>query len=106
MPFKRRYLGLISTRSKKLEEFDELAMEALEQRKRRYEEWETRKLNPAPPNNVQWLRSKPRSSPAPTESTMVAAYDRAGQRGIPLLRLPISSDPFPRHGGQKICQHG
>ena len=76
MPFKRGHFERIVACSEKLNEFDELARKALEERKRRYEEWAAWK--PKPPAPV-WLLTRQRNSPAPTESTAVAAYDHAGK---------------------------
>lgn len=76
IPFKRGHSERTIARSKKLEEFDQLATKALEERKRKYDEWKAWKPKPA---SSGWLRSKPRNSPTPMESTMVAAYDHAGK---------------------------
>jgi hypothetical protein len=78
MPFKRGHVERFSARSRKIDEFDEFARKALRKRKLRYEEWKAWKPKPAPPASVRLL-SRSRNSPAPTESTMVAAYERAGQ---------------------------
>jgi hypothetical protein len=74
-----------------LQEFDELARKALEARKLRYEEWKARKPKLVPPTAK--LLSKLRNPPAPTERTMLDAYNFAGQRSTTLLRLAIPSDP-------------
>ena len=78
MPFKRGHIERISARSRKLEEFDELARKALGERRLRYEGWQAWRSKPAPSSGVRFL-SKSKNTAAPTESTMVAAYDRAGQ---------------------------
>ena len=89
MPFQGSYFERIGARTGKLEEFDELARKALEERELRYKEWKAWKPNLVPPAASRgWLRSKPRNSPAlapapipaPTERTMADAYDLAGQR--------------------------
>lgn len=49
----------IDANSEKLEEFDELANKALEERKSRYKEWEDREPRPAPPTGVRFW-AKPR----------------------------------------------
>ena len=84
MAFQRSYFECIGARSGELEEFDELARKALEERELRYKEWKAWNPNPVPPTATRgWLRPKPRNSPAPTEGTMVDAYNLAGQRGAP-----------------------
>ena len=98
MPFQRSYFERIGARTGKLEEFDEIARKALEERELRYKEWKAWRPNPVPPTTSRgWLRSKPRNSPAPiptsTEGTMVDAYNRAGQRRGTTIRLIKHSDP-------------
>jgi len=89
-------LERITARSEQLEEFDELAREALESRKLRHEELKTRKPKPVPSTSV-WLWPKARNEPVPTESTMVTAYNLAGQRRVSLLRLAIPFNPPQRY---------
>ena len=82
MVFQRSYFERIGARSGELEEFDELARKALEERELRYKEWKAWKPNPVPLTGTRrWLRPKPRDSPALTEETMTDAYNLAGQRG-------------------------
>jgi len=88
MSIKRGHFERITARSKKLEEFDELAMGALEKRKLRYERWQAWRSRPASPTGAR-LRSKPRNSPALSEHKMIAAYDLAGQGGTTLTKLVI-----------------
>ncbi len=76
--FKRGFIERIIVRSGKLEEFDQLAKKALGERRLRHEEWKAWKARPTPAAGVRLL-SKPRNSPVPTESTMITAFDRAGQ---------------------------
>jgi len=78
MPFKRGHIERISARSRRLEDFDEFARKALGDRKSKHEEWMAWKSKPTPSAGIRLL-SRSRSSPAPNESMMVAAYDRAGQ---------------------------
>jgi len=92
MSCKGGHLEQITACSKQLEEFDELAREALENRKLRHEEWETWKLKPSPSTGVR-LWSKARNEQVPTETTMVTAYTLAGQRRVSFLRLVIHSNP-------------
>ena len=95
MIFKGGHYERITACSEKLEEFDELAREALENRKLRHEEWKTWKPKPAPSTGVRlWPRA--RKEPVSTESTMVTAYNLAGQRMVSLLRLAIPSNPPQR----------
>ena len=94
MQFQQGCFERIAARSKKLEEFDELARKALEERELRYEEWKAWKLEPVPSTASRgWLRSKPKKplALAPTEKTMVDAYNLAGQRMTITLRLAIPS---------------
>ena len=82
MSFQRSYFERIGARTGKLEEFDELAKKALEERELRYKEWEAWKPNSAPPTATRgWLRSIAKDPPAPTERTLADAYNRAGQGG-------------------------
>lgn len=77
--FKRGHIELISARSGKIEEFDQLAKKALGERKLRHEEWKVWKAKPAPAAGVRLL-AKSRNSLAPNSESIVAtAYDRAGQ---------------------------
>ena len=103
MTFKRGHSERISACVEKLEEFDKLARIALEERKLRYEEWKDRKPKPAPPASVR-VWSKPRDMPAPTGSTMVAAYDLAGQTRVSPPILLISSNSSQRLSSQAMCQ--
>ena len=104
MPFQRSYFERIGTRSEKIEEFDELARKALEEREFRYKEWNAWKHNPVPPTAARgWLRSKPRNTPAPTESTMVDGYNLAGQRRGTTIILTNHSDPSRT---PKTCKSG
>ena len=98
MSFQRSYFERIGARTGKLEEFDELARKALEERELRYKEWKAWKPSPVPPTATRgWLRSKPRDSPAPTpaptERTLADAYNLAGQRMGTTIRLTNHSDP-------------
>ena len=81
MAFQRSYFERIGARSGELDEFDELARKAIEERGLRYKEWKAWNPNSVPPTATRgWLRSKPRNSPAPTERTMADAYNLAGQK--------------------------
>jgi len=93
-------------RSEKLKKFDELARKALERRKLRYEELRTWRSDQISSPSLLRLRSRPRNSPAPNESIMVAAYDLAGQSGSHRLVSIICSDPYQRHGSQTMHQQG
>jgi hypothetical protein len=98
MPLQQGYFDRIAARSEKLEEFDELARKALEERKLRYKEWKDWVPKLVPPTAARgWLRPKPRNplatAPEPTERTMVDAYNSAGQRMSTTLSLVITSDP-------------
>src|SRR6266404_2749511 len=106
MPFKRVYFEQTNARLQQLEKFDELARKTLEQRKLRYEEWRTWRSDLINSTSVLRLKYKPRNSLAPNDSTMVAAYDHAGQSRIPYLNSPIDSNLYQRYGGQTICQQG
>jgi hypothetical protein len=93
------YFERITARSEKLQEFDELARKALEERELRYKEWKDWVPKLVPPTAARgWYRPKPRNSPAPapepTERTMVDAYNLAGQRMNTTLSLVFISDPF------------
>ena len=82
MLFSRDYLKRLAARSEKLDGFDGLARKALNEREFRYKEWRAWKPAPVPPTPTRtgrWLRSKPKD-PAPPESTVADAYNRAGQR--------------------------
>ena len=103
MTFKRGHLKRIGARVENVEEFHKLARNALEERKLRYEEWKDWKPKPTPPTGIRFW-SKSRDMPTPTESTMAAAYDRAGQRRVSPPILPISSDSSQRLSGQTIRQ--
>ena len=105
MSCKGGHFERITACSEKLEEFDELAREALENRKLRHEEWKTWKPKPAPSTGVR-LWPKARNEPVPTESTMVTTYNLAGQRRVSLLRLAIPSHPLQRYSSQTIRQQG
>lgn len=88
MLFKRGHFERISDRSGQLEKFDDLAKEALKHRNFRYEERRDWKSKPGPPAGGLF-RPKPRNSLVLTESTMVDAYNLAGQNKTFLLRLSI-----------------
>ena len=103
MTFKRSYLERIGARVENVEGFDKLARDALEERKLRYEEWKDRKPKPAPPTGIRFW-SKLRDMPAPTGSTMVAAYDLAGQSRVFPPILLISSNSSQRPSSQAMCQ--
>jgi len=105
MSCKAGHLERITACSEKLEEFDELARAALENRKLRHEEWKNWKPKPAPSTGVRlWVKAK--KEPVQTESTMVTAYNLAGQRRVSFLRLAIPSNPPQRYISQTICQQG
>lgn len=106
MSFKRGYFEQISARLGQLVKFDELVRQSLEQRKLRYEEWRTWRSDLINSTSVLRLKYKPRNSPAPSDSTMVAAYDSAGQSRIPYLMTTINSNFYQRYGGQTIYQQG
>lgn len=106
MPYQRGYFEHISARSEQLAKFDELARKAVEQRKLRYEEWRTWKSDLTASTGVLRLRPKPRNSPTPNDAIMVATYDLAGQSGSHCLVSTIYSDPYQRHGSQKMYQQG
>ena len=102
MAFQRSHFERIGARSGELEEFDELAQKALEDRKLRYKEWKAWKPNPVPPTATRgWLRPKPRNSPAPTERTLTDGYNLAGQRSGATMGLTNHSDPSRT---PKICK--
>ena len=100
MPFKSGHIERVSARSRKLEEFDQLAWKALGERKLRHEEWKGWKSKPAPIAGVRLLK---RHSLLATESTMVINYDRAGQINPLPQKLMVSSDLPQRHGSETIC---
>lgn len=88
MSFKRGYFEQINARLEQLKGFDELTRKSLEQRRLRYEEWRTWRSDLI--NSISVLRLKhKRNSPAPSDSTMVTAYDLAGQSRIPFLKSTI-----------------
>ena len=78
MSLKRGHFERIVICSEQLEEFDQLARRALEERKRRYEEWKGWKPRMGQLAAVRIL-PKQKISPAPNASAMLASYDRAGK---------------------------
>ena len=77
--FQRGYFEHTSARSEQLQKFDELAKNALEQRKLRHDEWRTWKSDLIASTSLLRLKPKSRHSPRPNDAFMVAAYDLAGQ---------------------------
>ena len=106
MSFKRCHFEQINARLEQLEKFDELARQTLEQRKLRYEEWRAWRSDLMNSSSVLRLKYKSRNSPAPSDRTMITAYDLAGQSRVPYLKSTIYSNLYQRYGGQTIYQQG
>ena len=81
IPLQRGYFEHTSARSEQLRNSDELARKALEQRKLRYEEWRTYKVDLIASTSLLRLKQKPRNSPMLSDAFMATAYDLAGQSG-------------------------
>ena len=100
--FQRGYFEHISARMEQLQKFDELARKALEQRKLRHDDCKAWKSDLIASTSLLRLKPKPRNSPMPSDTFMVAAYDQAGQSRSYYLVYTTYSDPYQRHGSQKM----
>jgi len=94
-------------RSEKLKNYEDSTKKALEERNRRYRRWKALNTNEVPLDRGSRLGVNPKVPPTPTESTLVAAYDRTGQiqRSLP-KRIMVSDLYTKRLDSQAMDQQG